>query len=163
MPLNMPVPSIYLPRAGSPRSMNGAQYTGRDHSGCSGSSIRESIARRRAYAALSLPEANCSKDRDIRTTADWLSTGQCETTSDLAPAYIKARAKPDSASLPEFCPAAVLQADKTTQSASNFNCATSEAVRTPSSSSVGLFGLLKISDGSTSNLDAEAISPETIA
>lgn len=54
-------------------------------------------------------------------------TCQCETSSARAPAWKKARARPERASAVLAPLAAVLQADRTTQSASSFSPATSEA------------------------------------
>ena len=58
-----------------------------------------------------------------------------------ARAGIEERARqPDSASAPSADPAAVLQADMTTQSALRFNCAASDAVSRPLSSSLACCG-----------------------
>src|SRR5215813_10864783 len=87
------------------------------------------------------------------------SMPQCETSSARAPAYKNARARPDRASAPGFAPAAVLQADSTTQSALSLSCATSLAVNSPSSSSLDSLGNVNASDGSPSPSMSPATKP----
>src|SRR5262245_59454784 len=70
-----------------------------------------------------------------------------------------ARAKPDSASAPGLSPAAVLQADRITQSALSLRVATSLAIKRPSSASVGSSGTVSASAGSANPLMSPATRP----
>ena len=63
------------------------------------------------------------------------------------------------ASAPGLSPAIVLQADSTTQSALSFSCATSLAVRRPSSKSDDCLGMLSTSDGSARPFTSPAMRP----
>ena len=87
------------------------------------------------------------------------STGQLDTSKALAPAKKKARPKPETASLPEPSPAAVLQADKTTQSALSFKAITLSIVKRPSSLSPVTSGEESASAGCVKPLSSPGTKP----
>ena len=94
----------------------------------------------------------------VSLTAASEPTSQCETRSVRAPAYKKARARPDNDSAPRRV-LAVLQADRTTQSALSLSSVTSGAVKRPSSSSVACSGSVNTNAGSASTFSREESFP----
>src|SRR5450755_3140242 len=150
--------------APSPTSTKGAQVDGWALSGDVVSSINDLIERRIASARPIVGSfCNSAKAPVVSLTAALVFTAQWETRRARAPAKKKARARPESASVLPLSPAAVLQAESTTQSALSLSWAISEALRYPSSfsrSAVSLsLGGVRMSPGSASPRHWPASTP----
>lgn len=126
----------------SPTTTRGAQAAGCARLVSVVSAISTSIARR---SACDLPSCGSSLRRRrvsaVNRAARSSRTGQCDTRIDRAPANRNARGNPDRPSaLGVPSPAAVLQADRITQSALSSSWDPSDAVNRKSSSAIDATG-----------------------
>ena len=114
----------------SPTTTNGAHRAGCAF--CAGPVSLIAVMACRWASARVRPVLAAASIRVVSATAASESTGQCETTRPRLPALKKAFASTDSPFAPGVpSAAAVLHADRMTQSALSFRCATSLAVRRP--------------------------------